>query len=559
MKNIIIKLTAISILSITYTTLIGQTTEDCILNESGLVPEFQVVEGIVPMDTALYSYEQAPDLPGDTDDENNESYLDSLLRNRIIFWAHGLGGDEESWRPAMNNVSYGSKDGTFPARDVHNYTMKYTNGNLTMRDCAITLGQGLREKTILHHQDSLKKHFNMIIAHSQGGIVSRTLNQVRENERIQDFGGLVFFTVAHQGAYILESAKNGAGGIFSEWACNLLAAPYMREEIEKLNWFVQLLIDEDEVAKSITETFCSGASNVVNFLLNKIANEAQTDDYLPGAQHLKDLTEYELDSNRKFKTHRVNFFSEEPDEGYLIWRTLNYQYNSSLIFDNFGANADDGPGTLKQEIDDLHENYLNEIEKHKNNQQRLNCHTWWNEHIWNGEACDDYAKLEKLFKNALTFFEDSNNRWKVIIGARYLKNTGICEILGHEYEEIDEFGNGYGRLIPFQFIYEGIETDEECDLIKDDFIENNSYLHNIESLPRKIWEEIPSDGIVTLESQANLPGHNVINQKIYNSSHMQIRNDDNLKQSLMKLFRGELNDEQQFLNSQRWFKTPTKN
>lgn len=555
MKNIFCKLTVIIVFSFPYSNLYGQTTQNCEFNNGKLVPQFTTEDGAVLMDTALYSYEHAPELPlGDFDNENKyENYLDSMRRNRIIFWAHGLGGDEESWRPAMNNVSNGSEDGTFPARDVFNYTMKYTNGNISMRDCGATLGQGLQEKVILHQQDSLKKHFNMIISHSQGGIVSRTLNQLKENQpNNQDFGGIVFFTVPNDGAYILKSAKNGAGLHFSSWACHLLAAPKIKEKIEGLPWIAKLLVNENDISKNITNVFCDNASNVVNYLLNTIAEQAQTDDYLPGAKHLSDLKELEMNPDRKFKTHRVNFYSEEPDEGYLIWRTLQYQWKSPLVGNNFSANADNGKGTLKYEVDDFHQKYIDKYEEYK----------WL--YIFSLDCmpgntlgyfkCKKYKKLKDSFKNAFEFFEDSNKRWKVIIGARY-QEIG-CMITGYEYVDLD---NPY-HTVPIEYFFEGVTDEAECNQIVSDFKADQ----NVQSVYGSIrkggnFYEIPSDGIVTVESQANLPGHNVINQKIYNSSHMQIRNDDNLKQSLMKLFDAELNSLPEFINSEKWFKTPTKN
>lgn len=557
MKNIFSKLTTVIMFSITCSNLYGQTTQNCDLNNSRLVPEFTTENGAVEMDTTLFYYEHAPDLPpGDNDDGNDyENYLDSMRRKRIIFWAHGLTGDEESWRPAMNNVSEGSQDGTFPARDVFNYTMKYTNGNISMRDCGATLGQGLQEKVILHQQTKEKKHFNMIIAHSQGGIVSRTLNQLKEDQpNNQDFGGIAFFTVPNEGAYILESAKKGAGQRFSSWACHLLAAPKIKEKIEELPWIAKLLVNENQISTKITNVFCDNASHVVNYMLKAVAEQAQTNAYTPGAPHLKDLEAYEMNPDRQFKTHRVNFFSEEPDEGYLIWRTLNYQWKSPLVGNNFSANADNGKGTLKYEVDDFHQKYIDKYEEYKWLYiQSLDCMPG---NTLGFFKCIKYKKLRDEFKNAFEFFEDANNKWKLIMGAKY-QNKG-CLVTGYEYMDLN---NPY-HTVPFEYFYEGVTDEPACNQIVSQFEADQ----NVQTVYGSIrhggrFYEVPSDGIVTLQSQANLPGQTMPNQKLYNSSHMQIRNDENLKRSLMSLFEGVLinSNKLEYKNSRDWFYTPTKN
>jgi len=68
-----------------------------------------------------------------------------------------------------------------------------------------------------------------------------------------------------------------------------------------------------------------------------------------------------------------------------------------------------------------------------------------------------------------------------------------------------------------------------------------------------------SDGVVLYDSQSALPGNTVPLQKLFNSSHMQVRNDRNTKLGLNAIYDGTLNrgdnPTEEIDNSIKWFYT----
>ncbi len=488
-----------------------------------------------------------------------------LDRGRVFWWLHGLGGDENAWKPAKVAVEVGAPQ--FPARKLlANYNFTNTDGTVQMSVLAgDQLGKLKHEANNVLHQTKNEKSKNMLIAHSQGSIVARTMNMIAENDTtLQDFGGIVFFTGPHNGAEILRNARstsNGGTGFGSEVISNFCAV-YLNAKIkDKLTsltsfkrFFTKRIIEGIDPAGLCTNEL--GVSIFQHFI-DGIANETQTSSYIPGASHLNDLKNYEFSPNRTFKTERVNFYSEEPDEGYLVWRTLNYFYNPASTFEPFAANADYGLGTLKNVSDSLTKVFKVQLE-YAQERYKFKC-DGIRVHFFHLSACKALREEIHAWEDLIEFMQTINNQWKVIIGGKVqVKKCRVILKSGNPHytdvfcQEFFDFPDVDYNVCPEKgaelfAVYQ--DTDIECGAV-------TSYAIS----PLLIWEEHKSDGVVSLESQQGTSAVSTLPaQKLYNSSHMQVRNDENTRWALYNLFEGTLpeTDKPIYNTSREWFITPT--
>lgn len=489
---------------------------------------------------------------------------------RNIVWIHGLGGDEYAWSGPMFATDEGAPTVGYPARNTIGWSRTYTTGTIPMDNCAYTMTNFMRQQ-FAENQSEAQRNNNMLIAHSQGCIVARTMNMNYDN--IADkhyFGGIVFFDGPNNGADILYNARSvadggsGLGTLLVQNACEAIANPIIKEKIAGLSWIKSLIAKP--LLDGIEEAFCDEdlGATIFQYAIDGLAKQKQTDAFMPGAQHLKNLKNYEADSLKNFKTYQVNFYSKEPDNGYLVWRTLNYALNPSSGVPPFSANADEGPGTLKHTVDSLVDVYEMEIRRINNEMETEHCYTIWSK-IWKwGERgkCRRLKEERQAFEFGIDFFETANEQWKVIVGAK--KHVDECRCKVTLYSE-----NGDGSDNCKEIYYFDNTDATSCASKGQELFDaggkTKCLLYTLTGFTsemdcRKVWREYDSDGVVTLSSQASLSGTNTVNIGLVGSSHMQIRNDNNTKESLKGLFDGNLEQLQRYENRlvRDYFKTETK-
>jgi len=482
--------------------------------------------------------------------------------SRFIFWVHGLGGEGSSWEPAKNNVDYGTADGTFPARKTSGTSETYTNGGVSMNDCSFNVNSTIKDKQDIKNATLDQKMNTMVIAHSQGGIVARNMIKLMENDPLEHrVGGIVTFCTSHDGAQILNNAKNGNSTYFAQWACNLLLDGPIRERISNLPGLVKLFLNENDLTTQIKEVLCDKlTTTLAEKMINKWAGEAQTDFYKVGSPDLKELKEYELKSENTYNPYRVAFYSEETDEGDLIWRTLNYVMNLPTDKNNFGANQDVGEGTLKEIIDNLRTWYQDNANSDANAaySKCMKEKLGWPyslRHILCVDVYNSTIDKNRAFARAEQFFLSANERWKWLIGANFYEG---CVVRGSQ-EDVDQLGNP--NTTDFELIYPEINDLNACD-DKAAEVAQWPYILNAEGSISAELKTQPSDGIVTVQSAQAMPAQTFPTQKLVGSSHMQVRNDKNTKWSLLNMFEGTLplndDDPQVFFDCKNWMITRTK-
>ncbi len=503
----------------------------CIINPNNEVTEgINLALSIPPLDSSLMedrTYHVPPVMTGKQD--------------RIILWLHGLGGGTESWSRAVIATDQGATN--FPARKAYSLNPEY-NENTNITYAAYDIKQKLVNQSTINAQLPENRINNFIVAHSQGGQVSRELNHFCENDADKYYGGMVTFTSSHHGAQILNNVNEGLLEDFSTWGCEKLTSGPLQSFLNAVP-VINFIVNSQKLQKNIQQSICPPVAGVADLFVSMSHNPPLSNDYQVGAANLTKLQNYELDPNRTFRPYRVNVYSAEPDQGYLIWRTLNYAKMGSTEFEPFKANADEGANilgdvhSLKYEIDKMKTWY--EDQYHYWEDRAKNCWKPKQESNWgdfisdilSGGAsnsvqwsinCKNSRQNRDAFEESLEFFDQANNRYKHVIGVRYLA-TGqnllcVCRSM-----------NGNNQIISTSFV----DSYQEC-YDKEDYY-SSCNIENVETY--NYFAELPSDGIISTQTQMGLPGADW-EIPVTNSSHMQVRNDENARIVLFNLYNGTI-------------------
>ncbi len=534
--------------------IIAQSSLNCNFQEKKEVKNGAVTVGTYEIDETLMTTASPYITPSTSTQERN------------IMWIHGLGGTEYAWSGPMVATDWGLQDGTFPRRNTHSQTTHYTTGGIPMRNCAYNVINFMKGNVVQGQIEADYKD-NMLIAHSQGCIVARTMNMEAESKPdIRYFGGIAFFTGPNNGAEILRNARSvndggtGLGALLASNACNALVKSPIKKRIASLPGLKRLI--GGPILDAVATTACDSelGKTVFQFAIDGHAKQAQTKAYLPNAPFLDSLKSFETNPNREFKPHRVNFISQEDDEGYLVWRTLQYQISPSSAEESFTANEDSGPGTLKSFADSLVMFvYPKEIESLKIGYEVNLCDNWW-KYInnpwqwWKTGICRTLLDAIYAYEDGIEFFETVNDQWKVIIGAKHGKLECEIQIVQEDVDQNDNpIQNSYIEYYPDIVSQQGcIDKAQEIAGWPDIISAEADFGFNGD------WVEEPSDGIVLCRSQQELPGQTMMPQQLHGSSHMQIRNDRNTKTALKKLFNNEIVEYVWEQPSGDWFATPVR-
>ncbi|MBK9271092.1 MAG: hypothetical protein IPM48_05815 [Saprospiraceae bacterium] len=445
---------------------------------------------------------------------------DEGLRN--IFWVHGLNGDIGSWARAATASEFNVAP-DFSARKVisnSNFTYTQSSGLL---DASAQVGTWIRG-TKDNHPDR-----DFIIAHSQGGIVSRGLlhlNFCTTPKTKPNFGGLVTFCSSHQGALLLNNVAE-----FEKLAIKMCTemndGPILEGLLDfkifglPLPWRLgkKVLVTVDSLCEDFTKT-------IFPLVLNKETPNI-TKDYEVGAPLLKKMNDC-LDGNRELEVFpKVAFYGVEPKE-HLMLRTVLYFAKSSQVPDYFQAKDDD---ELISDFDTTYSKYRRKYETYANNYNiaydhynKLECYKKWKIlpppcHQLKKDV-EKYKILKEAYLKGVNFLDQMDDQYKLIIGAleikKITKHFCVCE----------------NRLTGRVERYE----------VSDPTLCNRKTRPEIECYPLDQIEylriEKDSDGVVLAESAANLPGATYAPQEMKNSSHMQARNDEELKKGLIRLYEG---------------------
>lgn len=485
---------------------------------------------------------------------------------RIIWWMHGLGGNAGAWEDAgaavQDNVAPG-----FDARKIASRWMDYALFQSSLSSAAVKIKSDMFFASPV--QDTAARLRNMIIAHSQGGLVSRYLDMHYDEVAntglsldMRRFGGIATFGSAHQGAQIINNALPDSGGInlatqFFEEGCQALNSGKLREIDAMIDLNIQQ-IPPFVLSKYLLKYLFKG--NVVEKLADSLCSTVST--IIPNTSYFDEFDqeiaqEYKVDAPELGELNgdtssipKVAFFGIEDNP--VFWRTLHYLLNDPNDEDYFGANNDDitvafaDTNRIRYKTRASHWKKLNENLPFILSQMAagnvsaeqvcqnlgLNLDSICSLNILNSSVIVD---IQRGWLEGVEWWETADDRYKVLIGALEptIQQTGWecwCRIKKSDGTVVTDWHlSGFATQNP-----------DECQTAPlgiGGLIEECAWRPLLET----VYVEKPSDGVVLAESASMYPdglGGGAKAVLLPGSSHMQMRNDANTKTALQDLFDG---------------------
>lgn len=254
--------------------------------------------------------------------------------DKIVFWVHGLGGDEYSW-----DVAAAPTADTYKITSLQN-GIDYSSYSLS------NAGQVLQ--TVIDQQAEVQGEINgiedptinFLIAHSQGGLVSRAAFKRYVDLDVFDersFGGIVTFGTPHQGAQIINNIEDVIA--YSNSGCNALGAG-PATEAWNASWFLGFI--STDVLGDAINSVCNTLSNQVLPIVMQDYLQPITEDYQVGAEYLNTLNEFDenMVNDPDVSVQKVAFYGVE--EAPIVWRTVYSLMNDVNAEGAFAAGYDAG-------------------------------------------------------------------------------------------------------------------------------------------------------------------------------------------------------------------------
>jgi len=444
------------------------------------------------------------DYPPTADDPTNPPQPPNPTEVRRIYFIHGLGGDKSAWSRAGMACAVGAPN--FPARECQVTYEDYTSS----LDSLYLAASDVRDEIFKQANEDRKVGINLsppkpyylnparaiIIAHSQGGLVTRELMHL---DLVQpgtsgtghstltfgmNYGGVVMVASSLQGAqilnnrdYILAWAKDGCDKLLDgpkdQLAGSILPVATIKSIISKK-------------LQPVMETVCDVAANDILPMFFNTFYQGITNSYTVGASYIDTLNKDTL--NPQYKAFpKMAFYAIEPQEN-IFWRTMRWMITEPNNVDSAFA-ANDDWHLLDSTILPLIAKYQVKAATHlaEHNRLRTLCNIpivgMFYARKWSNEGVAYNA-----WNRGLEWFNQANYNWKVIIGAA-TKN---------------------GSTITYKTENDGVVLAESA-----------SKLPKATHAPVEIY-----------------PNKNSTRDVNKGSSHMQVRNDEGIREHLKKLFDG---------------------
>ena len=483
-----------------------------------------------------------------------ESTLNGFLGDRLVFWVHGLGGDMFSWDRAGEYMG-----DSYKITSILN-TMDYSENSLSgagqiVQNTIDGLAETYGEINEIEDND-----VNFIIAHSQGGLVSRAAYKRYADLNVLDersFGGIVTFGTPHQGAQILNNVPQFLD--FIENSCNDLSEGPILEQWNG-TWILSFFPSDgfEEAVHSICENF---SQKIVPFMMADYLTPI-TDDYNVGSEYLEGLNEFDedLENSSEGNIPRVAFYGVE--DAPVVWRTVYSILNDVNEEEAFQANYDE------ELIDKACQNqnmYYLKYMAYKNlyDLTTTDCADivgfiaylpfshWF--------AClpqtlnDNYNEYAYMIEDNVTWFPYSYNdiaenrdayykgyRWWTDVEETYLSLIGAVEYLvdGCHCDCLEKYGSD---PTPYMVLHD-IDCDDDCSNFENNPPPNTNVINCDYAI---VYEKHikPNDGIVLMESAQDYPGaDNGGDNVMLGTNHLQMRNDFNTGLKVVELMDGDHGD-----------------
>lgn len=491
----------------------------------------------------------------------------NLPTDRIVYWVHGLGGNLNSWTKPSEIFMSDVPGEPSLARKIasENASLDYSlNVTSNLDGIAIDLAKRFQDLATNHNNGNYDRENGIVFAHSQGGIISRLIDERyvegHETGTLKSYGGIVTFATSNQGAQIINNQDIMQD--YLESFANDLSAGYL-SMINKPQSFVhRLLVKTIGIDDLVLELRNIATKNIGEFLISENL-PAITDEYKVGGSAVNRINAYTANS-----TDLVAFYAEKPkvylkdvtftDAGKvwnindfphpISWITIHYFLNASTSYDYLKAHEHESVTPINAFL--TRRDYLSNKIAEQNLMDRLErkmgeiwCPIWLTPCIARLivlESDFDAAESRKEdWEKGIRALDNFNEQYQIIIGARVKEQVEIASYTICICEEDD--WPVYYRENPnlgecLDVAQENPEWDCRIDTIK----------HNIFT-----WVEKPSDGVVLSESASDIPQQthpsqlmtgNLLNNMDIGTTHMELRNDVTTKNALNKIFDGNVGD-----------------
>lgn len=460
---------------------------------------------------------------------------------RLIYWFHGLGGTEESWKTAAVAI-----EGEYETSWL---TPEYTS--LGLNEAQSDIRNQFFDVEVPVKEQSLgitDPSSSFIIAHSQGGVVARAVDRhfLDTPSDTRRYGGLVTFGTSHYGAQILNNVDQALD--FADASCSILTAGPLAQ-VQEESGFLFFLLDRagtgEEEINNISESFCRLLSQDVLPAFLEDYQTPITESYKVGAEEITTLNEVDI------PIPAVAFYGVEEEPAGL--RQIHSLLNPPELESAFSANEDD---SFIQVVDDNALRYESAYRKWdlvyeaKSNDacewwmwltrpdlclinyttdDILNLDGWWPGSTSENEA----REIRDAYQEGWRWWLNLNDNYKSLFGARETVVANEEDFCRCTYK--DDFSNSFDHEDILM-----INPQLGCSVF--DPGGPDSPYSSCEVMTRTSYQtrEYPFDGVVLKSSAESFPGADSgPDNELTGSNHQQMRNDENLETELRELFAGE--------------------
>lgn len=444
-----------------------------------------------------------------------------LIQDRRVFWIHGLGGQGDD--AGTTAISW-FQASLWAEQEFMINSARPDYNNISLEAAAVELKGDLES-----FPDASDRA--IVIAHSQGGIVTRRVDQMYATGEYgfepRSFGGVATFGTPHRGAMIINNIDQIQAWIGE--ACEALSAGPVAELVED-NFFLDLLLGPDDYS-GFTETFCGTFETQVLPVLMDDYMAGTTSSYAVGADYLSELNTFHTD------LPYICFYGVEDDP--VLWNLVTHLFpgrepNNTVTYgeEPFGATDDmTGVNYANAMIGKYWSKYLTHSYLYEYYNDLLTGFDFSTLLCFLSPACileatiarEDAKNLRDAYELGYDWISNANMNWEQMIGARSYEQTGAyCNC---------QTWTDYGELLFSTSVL--TDVDEPCIPVTDYTV--------CQVIPVYEWIMKANDGVVLRESassgvsQVNM---GMLGKRMVGSNHFSMRNDANTELKLTKMFEG---------------------
>lgn len=446
---------------------------------------------------------------------------------KMTIWMHGLAGGISSWnhvKAVTEQQVPGQMIAGYPPRQTDGINLDYSpyeTGTLIAAADAMNDDIGIWEQS--KNYDTLNIARKLAIAHSQGGHLARWmryLNYTSPQQNPARFGALITIGTPHNGAALINNSSPSSDKV-QAWltdGCQSLFKVRFDQSLQQLPWYVNWVLDEPSLASEMSKYLCMAFNNTVLPLAISKVRRPIAASYAVGDSILASSNTFS--SSDTISTLVVYGVEQEP----VLWRTMhsmtgalkNNTMSGSTLFDNpFGLNSD---VQLANDMMNQSSFYIATAALYS----AISSHWLTSSLLWLGNSLQQTRNREQNYRNAALWIRNANANWKRLIGARYDSIVNLGYVCYCDNQPMDTVANSI-----------------DCSYLVD-----NCPFTRILQANELFAIDLPSDGIVTVQSQKAYPGNNAYPPlRMNNTNHMQMRNSSETKRVLRSAFNGAYGDD----------------